>query len=312
MPPVLLPYLLPAFIVFIIAELAYSWVEKKELYTAKDTASNICVGLFMFISNLLMKYLVFWMLTWLYQFRLFNTNSSWITWVAAFLACDFTFYWYHRACHEINWFWSSHVVHHSSEKMNITVAFRQSLTGSLSGHFLFWCWMPLLGFSPFIIIIARESVLFYQFFLHTETITKFPSWVERIFNTPSHHRVHHSSNPDYLDKNHGGILIIWDRLFGTFCEEQAKPRYGLTSPFYTYNPFKINFHSWQELFRSAKNAPDFYTGIKYVFMPPGWSHDGSTQTVKQQRRAHRRKKKARIAGMNRMEPGSGQRLAGAA
>lgn len=312
MPPVLLPFALPVILVFLVVELVFSWVERKELYTAKDTLSNICVGLVMLLSNLFLKYLGFWLMTWLYTFRFFEAGHGWFTWVLAFLASDFTFYWYHRTCHEVNWFWASHVVHHSSEKMNISIAFRQSLTTNLSGHFIFWCWMPLLGFSPFIIIIAREMVVFYQFFLHTETVKKLPRWLESVFNTPSHHRVHHSSNPEYLDKNHGGILIIWDKWFGTFCEEKEKPRYGLTHPLETHNPVTIIFHCWKDLLWQAKNAPNWVVALQYFIKAPGWSHDGTSLTVKQQRKKEKNFRKGKKILMRK--PGNGDRpiLAGAA
>ncbi len=281
MPPVITHFTLPVLAVLMFVELFHSWQEKKELYSSADTLSNIVVGLSAFAFNLFSKYLGFYLMVWLHSFSIVSFPSVWWVWILAFLANEITFYIYHRCCHEVNWFWASHVVHHSSEHMNISVAFRQSFTSSLSGHFIFWLWMPLLGFSPFMTLMATQLCLFYQSFLHTETVRKFPRWIEFIFNTPSHHRVHHSSNPEYLDKNHGGMLILWDRLFGTFCEEKEKPRYGLTTDIHTSNPLTITFHVWKETFVKASQASSWKAALNYFIKAPGWSHDGSSLTVKE-------------------------------
>jgi sterol desaturase/sphingolipid hydroxylase (fatty acid hydroxylase superfamily) len=283
MPPVIAPVTIPIAVLFLVIEIIYSYRERKELYAAKDTLSNIGLGVAMFISNIFLKWLGFYFMTWLYQYHLVSLPGTWWIWVLAFLGNDLTFYWYHRACHEINWFWASHVVHHSSEHINISTSFRQSLTTNLTGHFIFWLWMPLLGFTPFMTIIVTQLCVFYQFFLHTETVKTLPWIIEYIFNTPSHHRVHHGSNPEYLDKNHGGILIIWDRLFGTFCEESAKPRYGLTTKLNSTNPVTIVFHVWKETFQKAYQSRSWVMALHYFTKSPGWSHDGKTQTVKQMR-----------------------------
>ena len=144
--------------------------------------------------------------------------------------------------------------------------------------------MPLLGFDPIIVLLMQQISLIYQFWIHTEAIDRLPRLLEFILNTPSHHRVHHGSDLKYLDKNHGGILIIWDRIFGTFQPEQERPRYGLTKNIQTYNPFIIAFIEWKEMFSKAFHSGSLRNGINYIIQPPGWSHDGSGKTAKQMRK----------------------------
>jgi sterol desaturase/sphingolipid hydroxylase (fatty acid hydroxylase superfamily) len=137
-------------------------------------------------------------------------------------------------------------------------------------------WLPLLGFDPLMMMMMMSFSLIYQYWVHTELIHRFPKWFELVFNTPSHHRVHHASNIRYLDQNHAGILIIWDRLFGTFSEErdEEKPVYGITKNIHTYNLFKIASHEFVDIWRDVKNAPTFSDKLKYIFYSPGWSHNG--------------------------------------
>ena len=213
-------------------------------------------------------------------------SSAW-AWIALFLADDFSYYWFHRISHSSRYFWASHVVHHSSMKYNLGTALRQTWTGSLSGAFVFWIWLPLIGFSPVAVMTMQAISLLYQFWIHTELINKLPAPIEFIFNTPSHHRVHHGSNLAYLDKNHAGVLIIWDRLFGTFQAELHRPTYGLTSNLNTHNPVRIAFHEWasigQDIRRAYRETRSIRTTLGYVIGPPGWSHDGSRKTTRQLR-----------------------------
>jgi sterol desaturase/sphingolipid hydroxylase (fatty acid hydroxylase superfamily) len=201
--------------------------------------------------------------------------------VLLFFADDFSYYWFHRTAHNVNWFWASHVVHHSSQHYNLAAALRQTWTGNATGSFLFWAWMPLVGFHPLWILFMQQVSLIYQFWIHTETVHHCPRWVEFIFNTPSHHRVHHGSDLKYLDKNHAGILIIWDRMFGTFQPEEERPVYGLTRNINSFNPFVIAFKTWGELFHKAIHSGSLRNGMNYFIKPPGWSHDGSSLTVRQ-------------------------------
>jgi len=291
MPPVSSHFTIPVMALLLLTELIYSYKERKELYTARDTGSNILLGISMLGFNLCSKYIDFYLMTLVYQWHFMNLPDTTGVWVIAVLANDFTFYWYHRVCHEINWFWASHVVHHSSDHLNFSTSFRQSITSMLTGHSLFWLWMPLFGFNPFMAYLVKQLGLFYQFFLHTEAVKKLPRFIEYIFNTPSHHRVHHSSNPEYLDKNHGGILFNWDRMFGTYFEEKEKPRYGLTSRLDSYNPVTIVFHVWKETFQKAYRSRSWVMALHHFTKAPGWSPDGSSLTVKQMRRPKPTKKR---------------------
>ncbi|HEY0751126.1 MAG TPA: sterol desaturase family protein, partial [Chitinophagaceae bacterium] len=236
---------------------------------------NVIVG---FVT----KAMIYGLFLILYEYRLFDLNTSaWWYWVLLFFADDLSYYWFHRTAHNVNWFWASHVVHHSSKRYNLAAALRQTWTGNATGSFIFWMWLPLLGFHPIWILFMQQISLIYQFWIHTETIHKLPAPVEYIFNTPSHHRVHHGSDLKYLDKNHAGILIIWDRVFGTFQPEEERPIYGLTKNIESYNPVVIAFKTWGELFKKASASGSIISAVNYFIKPPGWSHDGSSQTVKE-------------------------------
>jgi sterol desaturase/sphingolipid hydroxylase (fatty acid hydroxylase superfamily) len=176
------------------------------------------------------------------------------------------------------------VVHHTSEKYNLAAALRQTWTGNLTGSFIFWTWMPLVGFHPAMVMLMQSFSLIYQFWIHTESVYKCPRWFEFIFNTPSHHRVHHGSDILYLDKNHAGILIIWDRMFGSFQPEIHVPKYGLTKNVNTFNPVKIAFHEWINIAKDFKKVRNLKDAWNYLFNAPGWSNDGSSKTTQQMRR----------------------------
>ncbi|HRO48277.1 sterol desaturase family protein [Agriterribacter sp.] len=207
-----------------------------------------------------------------YEYRIWSLpDNLWLTFIPGFLAEDFTYYWFHRLSHQVRFLWASHMVHHSGEHFSYTVAFRQPWTGHLSGTFIFWMWMPLVGFSPAMVLFLKSINVMYQFSLHTETIKRLPRWVEFIFNTPSHHRVHHGSDREYIDKNHGGTLMIWDRIFGTYQDEIRKPTYGLTKNIPSQNPFVITFFEWKRLFADLRHSRSFGDYISYLFRPPGWS-----------------------------------------
>lgn len=281
MPPNLLYYAIPGFIILLVIEAILSAVQKKEAYEIKDTFSSLTLGIGNVLTGLITKAAIFGLFTIVYKFRLFELNTSnWWVWALAFFADDFSYYWFHRTSHNVGWFWASHVVHHSSLKYNLAAALRQTWTGNATGSFLFWLWMPLLGFHPAIVLTMQAISLIYQFWIHTEAIHLLPAPIEFIFNTPSHHRVHHGSDLKYLDKNHAGVLIIWDRLFGTFKKEEERPTYGLTKNINSFNPVIVAFTTWGELFKKAATANSFKKGIGYFIYPPGWSHDGSTQTAK--------------------------------
>jgi len=192
-----------------------------------------------------------------------------------FVAKDFFYYWFHRAPHRIRWMWASHVTHHSSERLNFSTAFRQSLTYPVSGMWLFWLPLAWLGFEPKNIIAVVAINLGFQFFVHTETVGKL-GWLEKIFNTPSHHRVHHARNPKYIDRNYAGVLIIWDKLFGTYVEEDAEVPcdYGIVVPIHSHNPITLTFHEWRAMFRDAAKPQGFLSRLKQLFGPPERAHSG--------------------------------------
>lgn len=277
-------YAIPIFIITLLIEVLYyrHLGKHQDHYDPKDTASSLTMGIGNVLTGLVSKFLVFGALVFVYKFRIFELDRTWVGyWIMIFFTDDFSYYWFHRSSHKIRYFWASHVVHHSSQFYNLGTALRQTWTGNLSGSFVFYLWMPWVGFHPVDVILMQAISLLYQYWIHTELIVKFPPLVEWFFNTPSHHRVHHGSNVKYLDKNHGGILIIWDRIFGTFQLEEERPNYGLVHNLTSYNPFVIAFHEWRDLFRDVRKAPSLKAAFLYVFGPPGWSHDGSRKTARQ-------------------------------
>ena len=247
-------------------------------YTTKDFITSISMGLGNVAIDLVSKVLVFGIFFYVYDhFRFFTIPLAWWSFVLIFFLEDFSYYWFHRKSHEIRFFWASHVVHHSSTHYNLSTALRQTWTGGFFS-FIFWLWLPLLGFHPNMLIFQMSISLLYQYWIHTELIVKMPKWFEYIMNTPSHHRVHHGSNPIYLDRNHAGILVIWDRIFGTFQPEliAEKVKYGLVSDIDTHNPVKVAFIEWIAMFRDVfTSRTSIFKRLGYFFMAPGWKHDGS-------------------------------------
>ena len=214
---------------------------------------------------------------WVYQFRVFDLpqDSVWV-WVLLIPADDFCYYWYHRAGHEIRLFWAGHVNHHSSPHYNLSTALRQSWTAPLTS-WIFWLPLPLLGFDPLLLFVSHSISLLYQYWIHTELIDRMGP-LEWVLNTPSHHRVHHGRNAQYLDRNHGGIFIVWDRLFGTFEAEEERPDYGLTQNLESHNPVVIAFHEWAAMARDVAGAQTWRGRFGYIFGPPGWREDGRGTT----------------------------------
>ncbi|NQX87637.1 MAG: sterol desaturase family protein [Halioglobus sp.] len=202
-------------------------------------------------------------------------QRQWWAWVLLFLCDDFSYYWFHRSNHEVRLLWAGHVNHHSSQHLNFATALRQGV-GERLHKLLFWLWLPLLGFDPAMIITMISINLFYQFWIHTQAVDRLPGWYEFVFNTPSHHRVHHGSNVRYLDRNHGGVLIIWDRLFGTFSPElEAEPViYGLTKNIETNNILTVLLHEYRAIWRDVRRADRWSDKLRYLCLAPGWSHDG--------------------------------------
>lgn len=270
----------PALIILIIVEAVY--MIKEHRHDNKDMLASISLALDALPLSLFIKGAVFYIYILIYQFKIFTIHDNlWWAWPICFFADDISYYWYHRLSHKIRFLWASHMVHHSSEQFTFSAGLRVPWTSNITGTFLFWAWMPLIGIEPYMVIFMKSASVIYQFWMHTETINKLPKWFEAIFNTPSHHRVHHSSNIEYLDKNHGGTLIIWDRLFGTYQQEIIKPKYGLTENIGSANPFTIEFFEWKNLFNDLKKTKNIKYRVQYLFKAPGWSHDGNTKTAKQ-------------------------------
>lgn len=276
--PNLIYFAIPFFIVSMLLELFITTRQKIKTYETKDAFTSIAMGLGNVAINLVSKGLVLLALFFVYEnFRLFTIPLAWWSFVLLFFADDLSYYWFHRVSHECRLFWASHVVHHSSEHYNLSTALRQTWSGSFYS-FVFWLWLPLLGFHPAMILLQMSISLLYQFWIHTEAINKLPKWFEAVMNTPSHHRVHHGSNPIYLDRNHAGILIIWDKLFGTFQAEldDEKVVYGLVENIHTYNPIKVAYIEWYNMLKDVfSGRKSFSNRMKYFVKPPGWKHDGT-------------------------------------
>ncbi len=283
--PAILYYAIPGFLILLSIEAWFSYKENRQLYEQKDTWSSLGLGIGNVIVGFATKAVIFGFFLFLYRYRIFTLDDGkWWFWVLLFFADDFSYYWFHRTAHHVNWFWASHVVHHSSQHYNLAAALRQTWTGNATGAFIFWAWLPLLGFHPIWILLMQQVSLIYQFWIHTETIQKLPAPLEFVLNTPSHHRVHHGRDLKYLDRNHGGILIIWDRLFGSFQPEEERPTYGLTKNILSYNPFVLALKTWSDLFRLAVHSGSVKNALNYFIQPPGWSHDGSSLTAKEMRK----------------------------
>lgn len=260
---------IPIFFILILIELSYSFYKKLGYYRLNDSISNLSQGTGQQLLDIFMKASLFFGYTYIYtNWRFFTIQTTWIVAILLFIGVDFFYYWFHRMSHQVNALWAAHIVHHQSEEYNLTVALRQSW---IQGWFSWVFYLPLafLGFNPILFLTISSLVTLYQFWIHTKAI-KHLGFLEYILNTPSHHRVHHGSNPKYIDKNHAGTLIIWDKMFGTFQKEEEEVVYGITKPLASWNPIWANLHYWNELLASAKKASSFKDKVKIFIMPPGW------------------------------------------
>lgn len=277
--PPIITYAVPGFVLLILIEMIYIRVTKKGRYEARDSLTSLLMGFGNQVFELALGGLVIFAFAWAYQFRLFEIGWTWWALVLCFFGEDLSYYWFHRLAHERRWFWASHVVHHSSQHYNLTTALRQTWTGVFALSFAFKLPLVLIGFPPDMVFMFSAISLVYQFWIHTETIGRLGPF-EWVLNTPSHHRVHHAVNAKYLDANYAGVLIIWDRMFGTFVPEddREKPRYGIISQLGTFNPMRVAFHEWLGIFRDLRGAKNLREVWGYTFGPPGWSPDGSRKT----------------------------------
>lgn len=269
----LLLALAPVFLAFVAWEAWYWRRRAPDNYSLRDTASNAALALLHQGADALAWLLVIGLFAWVHQFRLFELPATWWSIALLFLAQDFFYYFFHRASHRVRWLWASHVTHHSSERLNFSTAFRQSLTYPVSGMWLFWLPLAWIGFAPAHIVVVVAINLGFQFFVHTQAVGRL-GWLEKVFNTPSHHRVHHARNPQYIDRNYAGVLIVWDKLFGSFTDEDpAVPcAYGLVKPVRSHNPLVLTFHEWIDMFRDAARPQPLRARLGQLFGPPERGH----------------------------------------
>ncbi|MGA8112999.1 MAG: sterol desaturase family protein [Actinocatenispora sp.] len=240
-------------------------------YTVRDTLTSLAMGIGSVVANLGWNALTLVSLVFVHQFTPLRIPFSWVGWLLTFVAYDLTYYWQHRASHRIRILWAGHVAHHSSQRFNLSTGFRISWTAIGTMPIMFP--MVLLGFHP-VMILATQSINFtYQFWLHTERVDRLWAPVEWLFNTPTHHRVHHSSTDLHLDRNFGGVFIVWDRLFGTLPSKDDRPVYGLTHNIDTYNPLRVTFHEYAAIARDLVRVRGLVTRLGILLAPPAWSHD---------------------------------------
>ncbi|MGZ3819689.1 MAG: sterol desaturase family protein [Mucilaginibacter sp.] len=277
-----------ALLVFLtLVEMGLSYWENRKYYEKKDTITNIYLTVLAFALNLAVKVSTFFVLNYTWQFRLFEIKNVMLYWFVLVVTQDFLYWVLHYVGHYCRLFWAMHVTHHSSEHFNLTTGFRSTVFEPLYRVF-FYLPLALMGFTAMDILYAYLITQLYGNIVHTQYQIKLPKWYGWIFVTPSHHRVHHASNVPYLDKNMGMMLIVWDRIFRTFREEDLPEpiRYGITKQLEDKGPVNILFHEWKALLLDVKHAPDFKTRLKYFFNPPGWSHDGHTQTARAMQREY--------------------------
>ncbi len=279
--------LIPVFILLIVLELTYNYIKKTDYYSLADSISDMSLGIIsrltdIFVLVLMYQIYIFIQINFaisrepnLYS-NLFllntleNSNSIFLNiviWILLFLTLDFIFYWNHRFSHEINLLWASHVTHHSSEEYNLTVALRQSFLRNFIA-LIFYMTFAFLSVPWETLLLTDALNRMYQFWVHTRFIKRMPKWFEFIFVTPSHHRVHHARNEEYLDKNYAGMFIFWDRIFGTFKQEKQEPLYGIVKPLQTFNPILANLHLFKEISQKFSITNPFSTNMKILFGKP--------------------------------------------
>jgi sterol desaturase/sphingolipid hydroxylase (fatty acid hydroxylase superfamily) len=302
----------PAFILLILLEMWRVRATGRGAYEFKDSAASLTMGFGSTLAGILTGGIYVACAFGVYQFKIFEIGWTWWALVLCFFAEDLAYYWFHRLSHERRIWWAAHVVHHSSQHYNLSTALRQTWTGALALSFatklpLFW-----IGFPPAMVFLFSGFSLVYQFWIHTEQIKRMGP-LEWVLNTPSHHRVHHATNPRYLDANYAGVLIIWDRLFGTFIAERDEEpcAYGVVSNLGTFNPLRIAFHEWGGMVRDVASARGMKDVLGYVFGPPGWSPDGSRRTSKSIKEEWLRREGASTKNGNRDADGQGDHVLGA-
>ena len=276
-------YAVPFFILLLVLEyLAYRHLGEEHNeglvgFESRDTRTSLTMGMGNVTINFVWKFAVLALYAAIYALTPLRLDAGdWWVWVLLFFADDFSYYWFHRVSHESRAFWASHVVHHSSQHYNLSTALRQTWVPMT--YLPFWLWLPAVGFEPWMVLLAQAWSLIYQFWIHTERIRRLPRPLEFLLNTPSHHRVHHGINEQYLDRNYGGILIIWDRMFGTFAAEGERVRYGLTTQLRSFRPVRVAFHEYIAMWHDIKRALRLRDKLGVAFKGPGWTPPGVSES----------------------------------
>ena len=322
-PPALpdpVTYAVPGFVLLVAAEMVIARFRDRSRYEPRDTLTSLMLGLGSTVAGALSAGLVYALAMWVWRFRIFDIGWQYYWFVIAFVLDDLAYYVFHRSAHRVRWFWASHVIHHSSQHYNLSTALRQTWTGFFSIAFLFRLPLFLIGFPPAMIFFVAGVNLIYQFWIHTEVIGRMPRWFEAVMNTPSHHRVHHATNPRYLDRNYAGVFIVWDRMFGTFEPERDddRPHYGIVHQLGSFNVLWAAFHEWIGIARDVWRAP-WSAKAGYIWRPPGWSHDDSRDTSETLKAAWEARQSrpsspsfpASVAGSASLAPSPPERSAGA-
>lgn len=268
----------PLFFTLAGVEFLVAWFARIECFRLNDSIADLGCGILdqtlkLFVhAAALAGYISVYENWGLFDVEALPAGAKWLAALLLFLGVDLCFYWHHRLAHEFSIGWATHVVHHQSEEFNLIVALRQS---ALEHYLMAFCYLPLalFGFPPTWYVAMFAFNLIWQFWCHTRLVGKLGP-LEWVFNTPSHHRVHHGRNPKYLDKNYAGTLIVWDRMFGTFQPEEEEPVYGITRPFQSWNPLWANLYYWVELAKEAYHAPFWWDKVRIWFMPLGWTPRG--------------------------------------
>lgn len=262
-------FAIPVFFLLIGLELLVARLKRTSLYSLPDAVTNMSCGIQQQVTGVLFKTILFAGYVWAYEHRLWTIPETWWSFVLVFIGVDFFYYWFHRSTHEISFLWGTHIVHHQSEEYNLSVALRQSAIQAFASNF-FYLPLAFAGFSPTSFLVMATFQTLYQFWIHTRTIGKLHPVLEYLFNTPSHHRVHHGVNPKYIDRNHGGTLIVFDRWFGTFQEEEETPVYGVTVPLASWNPVwaQVDYYAW--LGKRLTQAQSWRERWRMLVRKPGW------------------------------------------
>lgn len=269
--PPYVTFAIPFFFLLIFIEMGIGYFRKKDYYRLNDSISDLSLGILSQLWGIFLKGISLFAYFYLYEnYRIATIPiESVFGWAACIVLWDFCYYWFHRVSHEVNLFWAGHVIHHTSEEYNLIVALRQSGIGGFIS-WIFYLPLAIIGFNPWVFLAAGQINLIYQFWVHTKAVKSIGTVGEYILSTPAHHRVHHAINPKYIDKNHGGILIIWDRIFGTFQKEEEECVYGTVKPLASFNPIWANFQYLFELIKLSWKAKGFTNKLKVFFKPPGW------------------------------------------